>query len=83
MTGPSLFYGAKRRNFTLVPMVTFSFVTLNLIDLPMEIGEIVTGYMSHKWFSLTHILILGGLSSIFYKGHKTAILGNVFSKISN
>jgi len=39
--------GKKNKNFTIAPIGTFCFVTLNLRNHPMEIWEIIVTWGSH------------------------------------
>jgi len=59
----------------MVPMGTFCFVTLTLRTPPMEIGELL-GYISHNWFSLTHVLFFGTIP--FFTGGKIVNFGQHF-----
>jgi len=62
-----IFTGAKKTKILRwrLYMGTFSFVTLNLREPPMEIGKLF-GYV-RKRFSLTHVLVLG-FTPHFYRG---------------
>jgi len=59
-------------------MGTFCFVMLTLRNLPLEIGKLL-GYMLHRWFSLTHVLVFGDPPQ-FFQGQKCQFLATLLSR---
>jgi len=62
------------------PMGNFCFVFLILRNPTNGDQRNCWRYMSHGWFSLTHVLVSGGPSE-FLRGQKAAILGTLFNKV--
>jgi len=63
-------------------MSTFSFVTLNLRNPPMESEKIVT-YVAYVVLTNARIDFGGRTLPYFYRGQETIILGKIFDKILN
>jgi len=66
-SSPKCFYGLKYDNFTIAPVGTFRFVFLILSSKPANEHRGNYWDMSHRGFSITHVLIFGGPSPIFYR----------------
>jgi len=74
---PNFFRLKENNNFTMASMGTFCFVVLILRDSPIRDLRNYWGYLLRRWFSLMHILVLGGPSQ-FLCGAKIATLGQTF-----
>ena len=78
------FSGAKKRKFYKGTNQHFLICHVNSQKPANDDWGNYWGYMSHRRFSLTHVLILGKIHRLYRGGgQKTAILGEIFGKVLN